>query len=157
MASQIERGDAQPIKRAFLDYVDYSALIPNKVSMARDQLANDRNFLTFFRYSCTLIILGFTMLVKFRLPESGQPPPPDDDWLMSRPFGYTFIALGLCLFIYALTRYFRIQYALIHEKNNIEAGWFSFLLMIVLALFIIVVSIISVVRSYTYLNPPNVL
>lgn len=40
------------------DCLDYSILMSNKISMARDQLANERNWLTWFRLSCTLIILG---------------------------------------------------------------------------------------------------
>lgn len=38
--------------------LDYSLLVSNNISMARDQLANERNWLTWFRLSCTLIILG---------------------------------------------------------------------------------------------------
>lgn len=38
--------------------LDYSILVSNNISMARDQLANERNWLTWFRLSCTLIILG---------------------------------------------------------------------------------------------------
>ncbi len=38
--------------------LDYSILVNNNISMARDQLANERNWLTWFRLSCTLIILG---------------------------------------------------------------------------------------------------
>lgn len=38
--------------------LDYSINVSNSVSMARDQLANERNWLTWFRISCTLIILG---------------------------------------------------------------------------------------------------
>lgn len=40
------------------NYLDYSILVSNNISMARDQLANERNWLTWFRLSCTLIILG---------------------------------------------------------------------------------------------------
>jgi uncharacterized membrane protein YidH (DUF202 family) len=43
--------------------LDYSLIVTNSVSMARDQLANERNWLTWFRLSCTLIILG--KLLKF--------------------------------------------------------------------------------------------
>lgn len=38
--------------------LDYSINVSNSISMARDQLANERNWLTWFRISCTLIILG---------------------------------------------------------------------------------------------------
>lgn len=38
--------------------LDYSINVSNSISMARDQLANERNWLTWLRISCTLIILG---------------------------------------------------------------------------------------------------
>lgn len=44
------------------DCLDYSLLVSNNISMARDQLANERNWLTWFRLSCTLIILGNLMI-----------------------------------------------------------------------------------------------
>lgn len=44
--------------RPLEDLLDYSVLVSNNISMARDQLANERNWLTWFRLSCTLIILG---------------------------------------------------------------------------------------------------
>lgn len=40
------------------DLLDYSIIVSNDISMARDQLANERNWLTWFRISCTLIMLG---------------------------------------------------------------------------------------------------
>lgn len=42
------------------DVFDYSIITSNNVSMARDMLANERNWLTWFRLSCTLVILGLT-------------------------------------------------------------------------------------------------
>ncbi|KAI8063293.1 hypothetical protein BC940DRAFT_349155 [Gongronella butleri] len=156
MASHVERGQARPFGRLSLQYFDYSVVIPNKVSMARDQLANDRNFLVFFRYACTLVILGFTMLVNFRLPSGGgSTTDPESDWFVTMPFGYSFIALGAILFVYSLTRYFRTQRALIEEVHDIEAGWLSYLFMVVLASFIVAVSIYSMVRSFSYLKPSN--
>lgn len=43
--------------------LDYSLLVSNTISMARDQLANERNWLTWFRLSCTLIILGIYIYI----------------------------------------------------------------------------------------------
>lgn len=52
-------GNVQVYKSSRLeDCLDYSILVNNNISMARDQLANERNWLTWFRLSCTLIILG---------------------------------------------------------------------------------------------------
>lgn len=54
-------GNVQVYKSSRLeDCLDYSILVNNNISMARDQLANERNWLTWFRLSCTLIILGKT-------------------------------------------------------------------------------------------------
>jgi hypothetical protein len=44
--------------------LDYSLIVSNNISMARDQLANERNWLTWFRLSCTLIILGIASIQK---------------------------------------------------------------------------------------------
>lgn len=59
-ATQLElAGKVEVYKSSTLeDVLDYSILVNNSVSMARDQLANERNWLTWFRLSCTLIILG---------------------------------------------------------------------------------------------------
>jgi hypothetical protein len=55
-----EQGQLQsstPIPSLFAIF-DNSHVIPNTVSMARDQFASERNFLTFLRFSATLIVLG---------------------------------------------------------------------------------------------------
>lgn len=59
-ATQLElAGKVEVYKSSILENVfDYSILVNNDISMARDQLANERNWLTWFRLSCTLIILG---------------------------------------------------------------------------------------------------
>lgn len=54
LAEQVEIYKSSVLEDCF----DYSILISNNISMARDQLANERNWLTWFRLSCTLILLG---------------------------------------------------------------------------------------------------
>ncbi|CEP08950.1 hypothetical protein [Parasitella parasitica] len=74
LAEKVEIYDSKIVE----DCLDYSLLVSNNVSMARDQLANERNWLTWFRLSCTLIILGFTVLIQFRLPDEKDDTPRSD-------------------------------------------------------------------------------
>lgn len=65
-----EQADLAPKSQIFEtnlieDIFDYSILTSNDVSMARDMLANERNWLTWLRLSCTLIILGLGFFFSF--------------------------------------------------------------------------------------------
>ncbi|SAL99836.1 hypothetical protein [Absidia glauca] len=136
--------------------MDLSLVIPNKVSMARDQLAGERNYLTFLRFSCTLIVLGFTMVLKFRLPyedelTDGAPWESDRDQITT-PLGYCFVAIGFSLFLYGFVRYYLNQRALVRQVNFIQAGWFSVTIIAVLAAFGIGVMILATIHSMLF-NP----
>ncbi|KAI8097588.1 uncharacterized protein BX664DRAFT_326744 [Halteromyces radiatus] len=133
---------------SFFSILDTSLVIPNKISMARDQLAGERNFLTFLRFSCTLIILGFTMLIEFRLPyKTSSSSSPSNIDAISQPLGYCFVAAGFCLFLYGVGRYFFNQRALIREVNFIQAGWFSLTVMVLLGSFAIGVMVVLSINS----------
>ncbi|KAG0163338.1 hypothetical protein DFQ28_000174, partial [Apophysomyces sp. BC1034] len=85
-------------------WLDISLVVPNEITAARDQLANERNWLTWFRLSCTLMVLGFTVLLRFRLPSmDGDDDNEDDEWGSARtPIGYIFILIGLGSFFVGL-------------------------------------------------------
>lgn len=162
-----------------LSIMDLSLVIPNKVSMARDQLAGERNYLTFLRFSCTLIVLGkdlsynenipllinphgwnllgFTMILKFRLPFeddlTDSPPWESDRDQITTPLGYCFVAIGFCLFLYGFVRYYLNQRALVRQVNYIQAGWFSMTVIAVLASFVIGVMILATIHSMLFTNP----
>ncbi|KAI8344291.1 hypothetical protein BC941DRAFT_408265 [Chlamydoabsidia padenii] len=142
-----------------LSILDLSLIIPNKVSMARDQLAGERNYLTFLRFSCTLIVLGFTMILKFRLPYAEDLDDPlNDQWEMDRdqittPLGYCFVAIGFSLFLYSFAQYYLNQQALIRQVNYIQAGWFSLTVMAMFAAFVIGVMILATIHSVLFTSP----
>ncbi|CAO3610545.1 unnamed protein product [Cunninghamella echinulata] len=100
------------------------------------------------QFSCLLIVIGFTLLTNFRLPSSKKETP-DDTRLdeLTNPIGYGFIAAGLFVFIFGLVKFFRSQYALIHQVNYIQSGIGSILTMIVVALFVVSVMVLSLVDS----------
>ncbi|RCH87850.1 hypothetical protein CU097_009835 [Rhizopus azygosporus] len=140
-----EQADLAPKSQIFEtnlieDIFDYSILTSNDVSMARDMLANERNWLTWLRLSCTLIILGFTVLLRLRLPD------PSEEAINNhptRPIGYVFIAVGLgCLFV-GVGKYFKNQRLLIKQATFVQAGWGSFVMVGILAIFTCTIMIIA--------------
>ncbi|KAI8337793.1 hypothetical protein BD560DRAFT_413126 [Blakeslea trispora] len=110
------------------DCLDYAILVSNNASMARDHLANERNWLTWLRLSCTLTILGFTVLLQFRLPEeeTGMKMMMKPVDLTSKPIGYIFVAIGVACFIVGVGKYFKNQRLLVKQATYIEAGWGSY-------------------------------
>ncbi|KAI7869630.1 uncharacterized protein EV154DRAFT_392478, partial [Mucor mucedo] len=126
--------------------LDYSILVSNNISMARDQLANERNWLTWFRLSCTLIILGFSILVQFRLPDPSDPTPRvatmADTGNSNRPVGFIFCAIGFLCFIVGLGKYFKNQRLLVKQATYVEAGWGSYVVVGILFLFVCTVMIL---------------
>ncbi|CAO3635600.1 unnamed protein product [Cunninghamella blakesleeana] len=119
----------------------------------RNQLVAERNYLTFLRFSCTLIVIGFTLLTNFRLP-STKKDTPDQTKLdeVTRPIGYVFVAAGLFVFISGLVKYFRSQHALVREVNYIQSGIGSIISMVLIAVFVIGVMILSMIDSASHVN-----
>ncbi|KAG1138563.1 hypothetical protein G6F37_009864 [Rhizopus arrhizus] len=125
------------------DVLDYSIITSNNVSMARDMLANERNWLTWFRLSCTLVILGFTILLQFRLPSSSSNESDQDHNNPKQPIGYIFIAVGLGCFFVGLGKYFKNQNLLIQQATHVEAGWGSYVMAGILAIFACTIMILA--------------
>ncbi|CAO3635920.1 unnamed protein product [Mucor hiemalis] len=143
------------------DLLDYSILVSNNISMARDQLANERNWLTWFRLSCTLIILGkfrtfikkrnsikqlvgFTILIKFRLPDETQDTEEDTPFdVTNKPIGLIFCVIGFCCFFVGIGKYFKNQRLLVKQATYVEAGWGSYLMIALLFLFVCSVMIMA--------------
>ncbi|KAG2219438.1 hypothetical protein INT45_002323 [Circinella minor] len=133
---------------------DIALILPNTGSMGRDMLANERNFLTFFKLSVTLIVLGFTILLKFRLPDDQGNTP--DDWAdesVTQPIGYIFIAIGFTALLTAVGKYFKTQFLLVKKRNFIQAGWGSFIIVSLLFTFACVVMILASLRSTLFQIP----
>ncbi|KAI8143875.1 hypothetical protein BJV82DRAFT_668313 [Fennellomyces sp. T-0311] len=133
---------------------DIALIIPNSGSMARDMLANERNFLTFFKLSCTLVVLGFTILLKFRLPDDHGDTP--DDWAddsITEPIGYIFVGLGFAALLTAIGKYFKTQRLLAKSVNMIRAGWGSFIIVSLLFTFACIVMILASVKSNLFTIP----
>jgi uncharacterized membrane protein YidH (DUF202 family) len=151
------------------DCFDYSLLVSNNVSMARDQLANERNWLTWFRLSCTLIILGnlitmylciknkyklfdlhtigFTVLIQFRLPDKNDTSSRSD--VSNKPVGYIFVAIGLSCFFVGIGKYFKNQRLLVKQATYVEAGWASYTAVGILFVFVCTVMILASINAST--------
>ncbi|KAI7871541.1 hypothetical protein BDF14DRAFT_1878397 [Spinellus fusiger] len=98
-------------------WFDIALVFPNTISEARDHLANERNWLTLLRLSCTFLLLGLTVLMRIRLPDTT---PIDRDFDTLRLFlGFLCIAVGLCLFFGGVGKYFINQHQLIHQTNTL--------------------------------------
>jgi uncharacterized membrane protein YidH (DUF202 family) len=88
------------------------------------------------------------MLLQFRLPyDSITDNGADESDRITRPLGYCFVAIGFCLFIYGVVRYYLNQRALIKQVNYIQAGWGSMTAMAILAAFTIGVMILATIHS----------
>lgn len=145
-----------------------------------DILAIERNFLTFFRLGSTLAVIGnrsnlanninagelmlsigFTILLKFRLPtvnEGGDVDDTDEDWSneeFRRPIGVTFVAIGFLSVLVAIGKYFKNQILLIKQKNNIQAGWGSYVTVGILVGFVCLVMALASLDSSLFAIPPQ--
>ncbi|KAI9492864.1 hypothetical protein BDB00DRAFT_825913 [Zychaea mexicana] len=154
-AGPSQREHRQPPSIALIKrWPDIALIIPNSGSMARDMLANERNFLTFFKLACTLVVLGFTVLLKFRLPDDHGSLP--DEWAddsVTRPIGYTFIAIGFSALLTAVGKYFKTQRMLAKSINFIQAGWGSFIIVSLLFTLACVVMILASLNSSLFTIP----
>jgi uncharacterized membrane protein YidH (DUF202 family) len=86
------------------------------------------------------------MLLQFRLPYDSSTGADESDTI-TRPLGYCFVAIGFCLFVYGVVRYYLNQRALIKQVNYIQAGWGSMTAMAILAAFAIGVMILATIHS----------
>ncbi|KAG2233254.1 hypothetical protein INT48_001703 [Thamnidium elegans] len=127
------------------DCFDYSILISNNISMARDQLANERNWLTWFRLSCTLILLGFSILIQFRLPDPTAEEQPTVTKIQpaNKSVGLIFCIIGFSCFFVGLGKYFKSQKLLVKQATYVQAGWGSYVMVAILFLFVCTVMILA--------------
>ena len=97
--------------------------------------------------------LGFTILLKFRLPDEGNTP---DDWAdesVTQPIGYIFIAIGFSALLTAVGKYFKTQRLLLKRRNFIQAGWGSFIIVSLLFTVVCVVMILASIHSTLFQIP----
>jgi uncharacterized membrane protein YidH (DUF202 family) len=158
---------------SLLTLLDNSFVVPNEGSMARDQCANERTYLSWLKLSCTIIVLGkknthalwhtlqhasdtlssFVHISIYRITgftiiinlrlPNGETQP-SIDARYTRPIGITFVAIGMLSFILGLIKYFRNVRLLILHRTLVQAGWFSFLLMGIVSLFACTIMLIVV-------------
>ncbi|KAJ8658968.1 hypothetical protein O0I10_005350 [Lichtheimia ornata] len=137
-------------------FPDIALVLPNKGSMARDMLANERNFLTFFKLSCTLTVLGFTILLKFRFPSGGSTDDDDGDWAdnsVTEPIGYCFVAIGLtCLFV-GVRKYFMTQLQLAKQVSFLPQGKIAFGAVITIFFLACIVMVLASLNSDLFVSP----
>ncbi|KAI9270738.1 hypothetical protein BDA99DRAFT_502576 [Phascolomyces articulosus] len=153
-SNQHQQQPPPPPQPCISKWPDIALVLPNSGSMGRDMLANERNFLTFFKLSCTLVVLGFTILLKFRFPDDQGNAP--DDWAddsVTQPIGYIFIAIGFSALMTAIGKYFKTQRMLVKRINFIQAGWGSFVIVSLLFTFACIVMILASLRSSLFNIP----
>ncbi|KAI8988561.1 hypothetical protein BDF20DRAFT_911019 [Mycotypha africana] len=148
-------GKVEVYKSSWLEnLLDYSILVSNNISMARDQLANERNWLTWFRLSCTLIILGFTVLIQFRLPDNGDDHDNNNNSnsgdsgshfadVANKPVGFIFIIIGFLCFLVGIGKYFKNQRLLVKQATYVEAGWGSYSMVLIVFIFVCTIMILA--------------
>ncbi|RUS14950.1 hypothetical protein BC937DRAFT_93119 [Endogone sp. FLAS-F59071] len=150
----MEEGEEEPRPQAnyttrygsIFNVLDPSLVVNNEGSVARDHLSNERNFLAWFRLSITLIIIGFTVMLKFRFHREGDDEPDIED-PFSKPIGIIFVVIGLTAFILGIFKFIKNQRLLTKQKTLVQAGWGSFLIAGVIVVFVCGVMIIATVRG----------
>ncbi|CAO3637030.1 unnamed protein product [Cunninghamella blakesleeana] len=98
----------------FYEPRSFSYYLENKGSVARDHLANERTFLAWLRTSLALISVGVALTQLFRIERRLNEESIDDKLLKSgRLIGLMFIIFGIMFVLFALSRYFHNQAAMI--------------------------------------------
>lgn len=94
------------------------------------------------RYLC--FIIGFTLLIQFRLPDPDEPPQlTADRKTASFGIGLVFCIIGFSCFFVGLGKYFKTQKLLVKQATFVEAGWGSYLMVAILFLFVCTVMILA--------------
>ncbi|CCG25784.1 hypothetical protein CORT_0C04110 [Candida orthopsilosis Co 90-125] len=134
--------------------------LPNKGSVARDHLANERTFLSWTRTSLVFVTFGIGFMQFYRLeeksqcPQISQPLPHPDSTTSSstslfnhnisntvialcRPIGGMCIILGILTILFGMYRYFTVQRALMKQEFPVTRLTVVVLLLINLGILIL--------------------
>ncbi|KXN73952.1 hypothetical protein CONCODRAFT_15149 [Conidiobolus coronatus NRRL 28638] len=90
----------------------WSKHIDNKSSTARDHLANERTFLAWFRTSITLVVIGVA-IDQIQVPQAKDT---DRRKIDSLTVACGFIAGGILILLFGLSRFISIQNTLVSGK-----------------------------------------
>ncbi|CAD1812188.1 hypothetical protein FOB58_004404 [Candida parapsilosis] len=143
------------------DIFNFQINLPNKGSVARDHLANERTFLSWIRTSLVFVTFGIGFMQFYRLEEKSQCPqisqplrhPSSSSSSSStalfnhnisgtvialcRPIGGMCIILGILTILFGIYRYFTVQRALIKQEFPVTRLTVVVLLLINLSILIL--------------------
>lgn len=88
-------------------------------------------------------MIGFTVLLQFRLPEPDGETQDRPDLVSNRPVGFIFVAIGFLSFLVGLGKYFKNQRQLVKQATYVEAGWGSYVVVIILFFFVCTIMILA--------------
>jgi hypothetical protein len=93
------------------------------------------------------MMIGFTILIQFRLPEPDDQKQTPSEQVSNKPVGYIFVAIGFSCFLVGLGKYFKNQRLLVKQATYVEAGWGSYTMVIILFFFVCTIMVLASVNK----------
>lgn len=90
---------------------------------------------------------GFSILIKFRLPDNSDNEDNKVYDVTSKPVGLTFCVIGFFTFFVGIGKYFKNQRLLVKQATYVEAGWGSYLIVGLIFVFVCSVMIMASLSS----------
>jgi uncharacterized membrane protein YidH (DUF202 family) len=107
-----------------------NSIVNNSESIARDNLANERTFLSWIRTSFTLIALGIVILRT------------DVDNLINKIISLCVTATALLFLIFGIYRYFNVNYWI--YKDKYPSAFYNIIVISILSLIIIILLLVLI-------------
>ncbi|KAG5419347.1 hypothetical protein I9W82_003114 [Candida metapsilosis] len=149
-------------KSTLMEFFDFQINLPNKGSVARDHLANERTFLAWTRTALVFVTFGIGFMQFYRLEEKSQCPQISQPLAhpssssssttttslfnhnisntviaLCRPIGGMSIILGILTILFGMYRYFTVQRALMKQEFPVTRLAVVVLLLINLSILIL--------------------